>query len=82
MSFYPATRCHICNATIPSDQVLCPICQETYPCNDCTNSPKTTCMCKRWKKWFRLQWEHIHRPKENNENPPKNNENPSFDNEG
>lgn len=90
MSVFYINRCSICGSRIPRGQKLCDICESEYPCNKCTNKVKTVCMCKQWKRWFHLQWEHLHRPKQkNHENAPfdnkipeNNNKSPLNDNRG
>lgn len=78
-------RCSVCKAIIPKGQKMCETCEIYYPCNKCTRDNKTTCMCKKWKKWFHLQWQLFYRPRkkiiaispENEENSPENEEKPS-----
>jgi hypothetical protein len=75
-------RCSICYAVIPHDQKLCPICNSYYPCIKCENKTKDQCMCRKWKKWFGLQWEKFHKTTPKYKISQIDNKNPPFDNGG
>ena len=76
-------HCTICNAIIPRSRKICEICENTYPCQDCKRKDKATCLCKKWKMWFSLQWRKFYRGNKKQKNPEsaelllKNEEKPS-----
>ena len=54
-------RCIVCNAPIPPG-VLCPLCEEKYPCLKCPHGAEKSrgCMCAAYLEWFHEQWSHFH----------------------
>lgn len=65
MKLRKPNRCSICYAIIPDDKKLCPICEEYHPCGSCRNKTTAQCMCRKWKKWFGLQWAQFQKKDKN-----------------